>query len=170
MCYTISADRRGCDHLPLKLLLKVGTLSPMVSFPIGPSRRVCLLIFTSFLWCRVGGAPDYSKGFHGDFLSDDGEETCDCVERTHTRWQSGWTLDSSDRRATDIVEWCNGSTEAFETLSVGSNPSSTATCSISFFFLLPPRVRAEVLTYYYLLQMACSPVQVGRGEHSIFGP
>lgn len=73
MCYTISADKRGCDHLPLKLPLKVGTLSPMVSFPIGPSRRVCLTHFISFLWCRVGGAPDYRKGFHGDFLSDDGE-------------------------------------------------------------------------------------------------
>ena len=45
----------------------------MVSFPIGPSRRACLTHFISFLWCRVGGAPDYSKGFHGDFLSDDGE-------------------------------------------------------------------------------------------------
>ena len=73
MCYTICVDRRGTDHLPLKLLLKAGTLSPMVSFPIGPSRRACLTHFISFLWCRVGGAPDYSKGFHGDFLSDDGE-------------------------------------------------------------------------------------------------
>ena len=54
-------------------LFRVGTLSPMVSFPIGPSRRACLTHFISFLWYRVGGAPDYSKGFHGDFLSDDGE-------------------------------------------------------------------------------------------------
>lgn len=45
----------------------------MVSFPIGPSRRACLTHFISFLWRRVGGAPDYRKGFHGDFLSDDGE-------------------------------------------------------------------------------------------------
>ena len=73
MCYTICADKRGCDHLPLKLSLKVADLSPMVSFPIGPSRRACPTHFISFLWCRVGGAPDYSKGFHGDFLSDDGE-------------------------------------------------------------------------------------------------
>ena len=29
--------------------------------------------FISFLWYRVGGAPDYRKGFHGDFLSDDGD-------------------------------------------------------------------------------------------------
>ena len=57
-CYTISVDRRDADHLPLKLPLKVWILSPVVSFPIGPSRRVCLLIFTSFLWRRVGGAPD----------------------------------------------------------------------------------------------------------------
>ena len=72
MCYTISVDRRGHDHLPLKLSLKVCALSPVVSFPIGPSRRVCLLI-TSFLRYRVGGAPDYHRGFHSDFLSDDGE-------------------------------------------------------------------------------------------------
>lgn len=69
MCYTVCVDRRGTDHLPLK----VGALSPMVSFPIGPSRRACLTHFISFLWYRVGGAPDYRKGFHGDFLSDDGE-------------------------------------------------------------------------------------------------
>ena len=81
VCYTIGVDRRGTDHLPLK----VCALSPMVSFPIGPSRRACLTHFISFLWYRVGGAPDYRKGFHGDFLSDDGEKTCDCVERTHTR-------------------------------------------------------------------------------------
>ena len=73
MCYTICVDRRGYDHLPLKLLLKVCALSPMVSFPIGPSRRACLTHFISFLWCRVGGAPNHRKGFHGDFLSDDGE-------------------------------------------------------------------------------------------------
>ena len=42
-------------------------------FPSVPLEGPVLLIFTSFLWCRVGGAPDYSKGFHGDFLSDDGE-------------------------------------------------------------------------------------------------
>ena len=44
LCYTISVNRRGHDHLPLKLSLKVWILSPVVSFPIGPSRRVCLLI------------------------------------------------------------------------------------------------------------------------------
>ena len=69
-CYTISVDRRDADHLPLKLSLKVWILSPVVSFPIGPSRRVCLPIFTSFIWYRVGGAPDYCSGFHGSFLSD----------------------------------------------------------------------------------------------------
>ena len=70
MLYYRRKQDRASDRLPLKLLLKVGALSPMVSFPIGPSRRVCLLIFTSFLWRRVGGAPDYRSGFHGVFLSD----------------------------------------------------------------------------------------------------
>lgn len=26
--------------------------------------------FTSFIWYRVGGAPDYRNGFYGGFLSD----------------------------------------------------------------------------------------------------
>ena len=32
-----------------------------------------MLIFTSFLWRRVGGAPDCHDGVHGGFLSDNGE-------------------------------------------------------------------------------------------------
>ena len=64
------------------------------SFPIGPSRRVCLLI-TSFIWYRVGGAPDYHSGFHGGFLSDDGERPVTArkmwlamwKEYTHISWR-----------------------------------------------------------------------------------
>ena len=65
----------------------------MVSFPIGPSRRVCLTHFISFLWCRVGGAPDYSKGFHGDFLSDDGESPV-------TAWREQIHAEKADGRVT----------------------------------------------------------------------
>ena len=64
------------------------------SFPTGPSRRVCLLI-TSFLWCRVGGAPDYRDGFHSNVLSDDGERPVTArkmwlsmwKEYTHISWR-----------------------------------------------------------------------------------
>lgn len=89
MCYTIGVDRRGTDHLPLKVCV----LSPVVSFPIGPSRRACLTHFISFLWRRVGGAPDYRKGFHGDFLSDDGE-------RPVTAWREHIHADKADGRLT----------------------------------------------------------------------
>ena len=37
MCYTIGVNRRGYDNLPLKLLLKVRALSPVVfPFPSVP--------------------------------------------------------------------------------------------------------------------------------------
>lgn len=95
VCYTISVNRRGHDRLPLTLSLKVYSLSPVVSFPIGPSRRVCLLI-TSFLWHRVGGAPDCHDGVHGGFLSWRRGERLR-PENTHTltkrsdAWQLGQT-------------------------------------------------------------------------------
>lgn len=132
MCYTISVNRRGADHLPLKLLLKVCALSPVVSFPIGPSRRVCLLIFTSFLWRRVGGAPDCWMVFIVIFFLTTGIDLWRRGKRTHTLvgettpwlWKRHWRL--GNRRAADIVDWDNRSPSVFETGSVGAAPTSTA--------------------------------------------
>ena len=73
LCYTISVNRRGADHLPLKLLLKVCAISPMVFLYYLSHRSLSKGLFahfTSFLWYWVGGAPDYHNGFHGGFLSD----------------------------------------------------------------------------------------------------
>lgn len=116
MCYTISVNRRGPDRLPLKVLPKVCVISPVVSFPIGPSRRVCLLI-TSFLRYRVGGAPDYHWWFHGDSFLTTGKdlwppERCGwrCGKSTHTLvgetdpwlWKRHWQLGT---RRVSFLRW-----------------------------------------------------------------
>ena len=54
------------------------------SFPIGPSRRVCLLIFTSFLWRRVGGAPDCWMVFIAISFLTTGMDPWRRGENTHT--------------------------------------------------------------------------------------
>ena len=49
MLYYRRKQERASDRLPLKLPLKVvGFLADGLSFPIGPSRRVCLLISPLF--------------------------------------------------------------------------------------------------------------------------
>ena len=49
MLYYKRKQERASDRLPLKLSLKVaGSLTDGFSFPIGPSRRVCLLISPLF--------------------------------------------------------------------------------------------------------------------------
>ena len=116
VCYTISVNRRGQDWLPLKVLLKVCVISPVVSFPIGPSRMVCLLI-TSFLRYRVGGAPDYHWWFHGDSFLTTGKdlwppERCGwrCGKSTHTLvgetdpwlWKRHWQLGT---RRVSFLRW-----------------------------------------------------------------
>ena len=53
----------------------------------------CLTHFTSFLWRRVGGAPERRKGFHGGFLSDDGE-------RPVTAWREHTHADKAVGRLT----------------------------------------------------------------------
>ena len=51
--------------------------------------------FASFLWYRVGGAPDYRDGFHSKILFDDGERPVTArkmrlamwKEYTHISWR-----------------------------------------------------------------------------------
>ena len=119
MCYNKSVNRRGADHLPLKLSLKVGILSPMILtiFSHRSLSKGLFAHFTSFLWYRVGGAPDYHNGFHSKILSDDGERPVTArkmrlamwKEYTHTLvgetapwlWNRHWRL--GNRRATNLL-------------------------------------------------------------------
>ena len=89
MCYTIGVDRRGTDHLPLKVCV----LSPVVSFPIGPSQRACLLISSPFCGIGLVVLPDYRRGVHSGFLSDDGE-------RPVTAWREHIHADKAVGRLT----------------------------------------------------------------------
>ena len=74
-------------------LLRVGILSPVVFLSHRYLSKGLFAHFISFLWYRVGGAPDYSKGFHGDFLSDDGE-------RPVTAWREHIHADKAVGRLT----------------------------------------------------------------------
>ena len=78
-------------------------------------------------------------GFHGGFLSDDGERPVTArkmrlamwKEYTHISWRdSSMTVDRhwqlGNRRAADIVDWDNRSPSVFETGSAGAAPTSTA--------------------------------------------
>ena len=114
LCYTISVNRRGHDHLPLKLSLKVCSLSPMVFLSHRSLSKGLFAHFTSFLWYRVGGAPDYRSDFHGDFLSDDGERPVTArkmwltmwKEHTHISWRdSSMTVEKTlaARKQTSIL-------------------------------------------------------------------
>ena len=97
VCYNKSVNRRGADHLPLKLSLKVCSLSPMILtiFSHRSLSKGLFAHFTSFLWYRVGGAPDYHDGFHSKILSDDGERPVTArkmrlamwKEYTHISWR-----------------------------------------------------------------------------------
>ena len=118
MCYNKSVNRRGADHLPLKLPLKVCSLSPMVftTFPIGPSRRVCLLISPPFYGIGLVVLPFTTMVFIvRSFLTTGKDlwppERCGwrCGKSTHTLvgetapwlWNRHWRLGT--RRATNLL-------------------------------------------------------------------
>ena len=117
MCYNKSVNRRGLPtvyHLSCHLR---SVLSRRWFFLSHRSLSKGLFThFTSFLWYRVGGAPDYRSDFHGDFLSDDGERPVTArkmwlamwKEYTHISWRDSsmtverhWRL--GNRRATNLL-------------------------------------------------------------------
>ena len=83
LCYNKSVNRRGADRLSLK----VCALSPMVILSHWSLSKGLFAHFTSFLWCRVGGAPDYHDGFHSKILSDDGERPVTARKMRLTMWK-----------------------------------------------------------------------------------
>ena len=106
-------------------LFRVGTLSPMVSFPIGPSRRVCLLISSPFYGVGLVVLPITAMVFIVRSFLTTGKEYTHADKAVgrltvDRHWRFG------NRRAADIVDWDNRSPSVFETGSVGAAPTSTA--------------------------------------------
>ena len=112
MCYNKSVNRRGADHLPLKVWIP----SPVVSFPIGPSRRVCLLISPPFYGIGLVVLPITTMVFIvRSFLTTGKDlwppERCGwrCGKSTHTLvgetapwlWNRHWRL--GNRRVTNLL-------------------------------------------------------------------
>ena len=174
MRYTVCVNRRGTDHLPLKLSLKVCALSPMV---ILSHRSLSKGLFANHLLSMVSGwwcsrlpmmvlvvIPFWRRG-----------------KRTHTltkrsdAWQSGQTGILSKNPSADIV--LAVSTVAFQATRIGSNPIICSIRPLALTHSPTPGSKCGVLSNGFLaskrkpvyipFRRACGPVRVGRGEHSI---